>query len=430
VNCTGGKQENLRFGWFGRAWCWLGIIVFFASVFLSDAAEEQSSAFLAPAEPLTAGSQASLWLYQVQDTSPWKPPSFAPTIAGQFLCGSNAADTSLTLVSNQATLVNTNHPGDLLKTEYQFQIPSNLSGIVTLEISNFNPVTLVIRPEVSVATLSPLTTAATVPFVVTNQTGKAVRTNSSVPMVDYVRRNLENHISFYEPIYFLLGNPIAEFQLSLKYQVFSFQNLANPYANVADHVYFAYTQTSYWDLLTSDPYFYDNSYKPSVFIYYTNLVHGARWQLDWQGGTEHESNGRGGSNERSLYTAYLQPTLSLDLPENFTLSLQPRARLYYSVGDNNPDIAEYRGYADLLGALTWQKPGSEERIQFSTKFRIGSEGAHPGLLFDLRFNVAGVPLLESFNPTIQLQYFTGFGQTLIQYNQKSTAFRAGLCLWY
>jgi len=48
----------------------------------------------------------------------------------------------------------------------------------------------------------------------------------------------------------------------------------------------------------------------------------------------------------------------------------------------------------------------------------------------LRFNLAALPVLKSFNPTIQLQYFTGYGQTLLQYNQKSTAFRAGLCLWY
>jgi outer membrane phospholipase A len=249
-------------------------------------------------------------------------------------------------------------------------------------------------------------------------------------MADFLRERVENHLSYYEPIYFILGNPIAEFQLSIKYQVFSFQNAANPLANAADHTYFAYTQTSYWDLLTQDPYFYDNSYKPSVFIYYTNVLHHADWRLDWQGGTEHESNGKGGTSERSMYTSYLQPTFTVDLPGNLSLSLQPRARVFYWVGRNNSNIADYRGYVDLLGALTWQKPGSEERIQFSTKFRIGSEWANPGYLFDLRFNLAALPVLKSFNPTIQLQYFTGYGQTLLQYNQKSTAFRAGLCLWY
>ena len=42
----------------------------------------------------------------------------------------------------------------------------------------------------------------------------------------------------------------------------------------------------------------------------------------------------------------------------------------------------------------------------------------------------GVPVLRAFNPSIQVQYFTGYGQTLLQYNETSHALRAGLCLWY
>jgi len=45
----------------------------------------------------------------------------------------------------------------------------------------------------------------------------------------------------------------------------------------------------------------------------------------------------------------------------------------------------------------------------------------------LRFNL---PHRSHFNPAIQLQYFTGYGQTLRQYDQTSHAFRAGLCIWY
>lgn len=48
-------------------------------------------------------------------------------------------------------------------------------------------------------------------------------------------------------------------------------------------------------------------------------------------------------------------------------------------------------------------------------------------LLDLRFNL---PHQFHFNPAIHLQYFTGYGQTLRQYNQTSSGFRAGLCLWY
>jgi hypothetical protein len=43
---------------------------------------------------------------------------------------------------------------------------------------------------------------------------------------------------------------------------------------------------------------------------------------------------------------------------------------------------------------------------------------------------AGVKFLSTFNPSIQVQYFTGYGQTLRQYDQSSHGLRAGICLWY
>jgi outer membrane phospholipase A len=98
--------------------------------------------------------------------------------------------------------------------------------------------------------------------------------------------------------------------------------------------------------------------------------------------------------------------------------------------DNNANIADYHGYADLVSALTWLNPKSAEKIQLSNKLLIGDEGGHIGLLTDLRFNLVGVPVLRRFNPTIQVQYFYGYGQNLLDYNVSTHALRAGLCLWY
>jgi outer membrane phospholipase A len=48
----------------------------------------------------------------------------------------------------------------------------------------------------------------------------------------------------------------------------------------------------------------------------------------------------------------------------------------------------------------------------------------------LRFNLVGLPVLRKFNPAIQVQYFTGYGQNLLDYNVNTHAVRAGLCLFY
>lgn len=240
---------------------------------------------------------------------------------------------------------------------------------------------------------------------------------------------LTEHLSFYEPIFFIIGtDPAVEFQLSLKYEVFTY---TNGWAEKSlNHFYFAYTQTSFWNLLTNDPAFYDTSYKPSAFFYFTNVLHADAdqlFQMDAQTGFEHESNGRGGANERSFYTLYVQPTLHFGPGEGWQFALQPRAWLYSMIGDNNPDIAKYHGYADLIATLSHGDTAKWGAMELMTTFHLGDEGSKPGLKLDFFFSL---PHYLGFNPALQVEYFTGYEQTLLQYNVYSHGLRGGLCLVY
>ncbi len=246
-----------------------------------------------------------------------------------------------------------------------------------------------------------------------------------------VASSFSRFLSPYEPIYFLVGTyPAAEFQLSLKYEIFAPTNRwARPFTNF----YLAYTQTSFWDLLSSDPSFYDTSYKPSAFVSIPDILLGRNerpCQIDLQAGIEHESNGRGGAGERSLYTAYLQPTFSFGQPQRLQLSLSPRAWVYViGLSQNNPDMADYRGYADLSGTLSWKLKGQENNQAFKlrTAFGLGDNGSHSSLKIDLSFSV--LQWCRWFTPRIHVQYFTGYGQTLRQYNASSHGLRAGISLY-
>jgi outer membrane phospholipase A len=98
---------------------------------------------------------------------------------------------------------------------------------------------------------------------------------------------------------------------------------------------------------------------------------------------------------------------------------------YFLVADNNSDIAHYRGYADLHAFLTLKpEPNSWANFQVETRFRIGDTGAHPGIQVDARYK------FPHFNPTLDVQFFEGYGQTLRQYNKEAHGLRVGLCLWY
>ena len=393
----------------GGARSWLFISVLFLASAASVLAQDVTSVFVPPSDPLAAGGRSSLWLYCFNNSSNPISRTFEPSLDCTLTSESVSLETVLLLNTNSSAVQAVIAPGGFVKEEYLLDIPLTSSGPVTLAASNYNPFVILVLPA-----------SAGIPGAKHSSTAPA-------PSGSEAWEFFANHMSFYEPIYFLLGTyPAAEFQVSLKYKLIDLKDTVNPLA----HLYFGYTQTSFWEIFTKDPAFYDTSYKPSVFLYYPDLFQKDFFQLDLQLGGEHESNGRGGTEERSMNTIYLQPKVTVDLPDNFQFSLQPRAWFYLYVGDNNENMDQYHGYADALGALTWLDPKTGEKIQLSTKFIIGDEGSHAGLLFDLRFNLAGLPVLRKFNPAIQVQYFQGYGQTLLQYNETSNGLRGGVCLWY
>lgn len=399
-------------------WVRVGLSVLCCSATLGPPlgrAQEPAPILVPSSDPYWAGKPGSIWLYYLNQSSSEVSWTYPPALSGRLAAGTNIYPVSLTLTNarERSTVV---RPGGYAKQEYQFAVPPAPSGDAQLSVSNFTPI--LVRIEGAAAARP-----SAEPNALTRGEQAKQETTGAV-IVHY----LQEHLTPYEPIYFLLGTyPAAEFQFSLKYRLFSVEGM-----NPLGHFYFAYTQTSFWDLLTRDPSFFDTSYKPSGFLLYSNLVNRDTFQVDLQGGAEHESNGRGGLGERSLYTAYLQPTARFEIFHDLEFAVQPRVWTYLSLGSNNPDLPDYRGNADLRTSLTFFYGADHQnleyhRIQLANQLRIGDDGRHPGLLLDLRVDL---PKWAKFNPTVQLQYFTGYGQTLRQYNAYSHGFRAGLCLSY
>lgn len=85
----------------------------------------------------------------------------------------------------------------------------------------------------------------------------------------------------------------TKIQLSLKIRIIQDQNL-----------YFGYTQLMLWELERPDPYFSDVNYNPEFFYRFHLADRNTRW-LDI-GPFEHESNGKGGIDERSWDRTYIR----------------------------------------------------------------------------------------------------------------------------
>jgi outer membrane phospholipase A len=228
-------------------------------------------------------------------------------------------------------------------------------------------------------------------------------------------------LSRYEPVYFGMGangGLNAKFQLSLKYQPFDLLP-----------VYLSYSQTSLWDLHDSSAPFYDTSYRPRLFFLEEQLwvSHNNKIRFGLESGFAHESNGHEtDSEERSIYLLYARPRLDWSAPDEAHFFVSPMVYGYLDKADN-PDIASYRGYTDLLIGVDKNGWRLTTTLRKGTKSNYGSIEVNailPLRSSDRFFDRIGA---RGLNGYWFVQYFDGWGETILDYNLKFHAqFRTGL----
>lgn len=220
-----------------------------------------------------------------------------------------------------------------------------------------------------------------------------------------------------EPLYFVVGwreyfN--AKFQLSFKYAFMNPQGGLSKKAPFFSHVFLGYTQTSLWDIEGDSKPFYDTSYRPSLFYRDDDLYRSesGRYRLWGQIGIEHQSNGQGGDESRSLNTLYVQPVFEYpDVWGGGHLTFKPRLWLYLSKGDENSDIAEYRGYGAVQVAFT-----GRSEWQLAATLRVGTSGK-ASVQVDGTWPMDKI-LSRSFEGYLYAQFFDGWGESLRSYNER------------
>lgn len=209
----------------------------------------------------------------------------------------------------------------------------------------------------------------------------------------------------------------VNFQISLKSQV----NQSNLLFE-GDALYFGITLESWWQLYNSklSSPFRETNYQPEIF-YNAPLLWGPF------GGTtavtfglEHQSNGRLAELSRSWNRVYAELMYGRG---SFVASLRPWYRLPEKAksnprdaeGDDNPDILDYVGYAQL--GLGWKNDKYElaTLIRGNTTTRKGA--IDTTITFPLSGNFRGV-----------VQYFNGYGDSLIDYNRFQQRLGFGVAL--
>nr|WP_239538455.1 phospholipase A [Dyella mobilis] len=209
----------------------------------------------------------------------------------------------------------------------------------------------------------------------------------------------------------------GKFQLSLKTKLWQ-----GVFGDIGD-LWVGYTQDSYWQVYNSklSRPFRETDYEPEAM-----LVFDTNYQLfDWDGrllsiGVDHQSNGQSDPLSRSWNRVMAQIGFER---ENWTVIFRPWWRIpEQAQDDNNPDISNYVGRADVQIIHEWH--GQEFSLMLRDSLRGGSQQHGAGRLtwsFPLAGNLRGYAEL-----------FKGYGESIIDYNHNATYVGLGISLldWY
>lgn len=205
----------------------------------------------------------------------------------------------------------------------------------------------------------------------------------------------------------------AKFQLSFK--VKAWENLWGDNGDL----WFAYTQQSYWQIYNKDASapFRETNYAPELINTWRIGAEWGGWNLRLLNlGLVHQSNGKSDPVSRSWNRLYLQAGVERG---NFALLVRPWYRLKEDESkDDNPDIEDYVGRGDLIA--TYRHGGHVFGAVGRHSLRGGDKN-HGALQLDWAFPLSG-------NLRGHVQLFTGYGESLIDYNHRQTTFGVGISL--
>ena len=194
-----------------------------------------------------------------------------------------------------------------------------------------------------------------------------------------------------------------------------------------DSLWFAYSQQSYWQVFTpwlSRP-FRNTDHEPEfIYIYPLTASLPGSWKLRYAGaGIVHQSNGQSLPLSRSWNRVYV--SAGAEHPGGFTLQARVWQRIHEAPeDDDNPHISDYIGRAEVTGswdinadhtvALTYRNnlrgfDKGSVRLEWMRKI----ESQTPSPLGSLRFHA---------------QVFSGYGDSLLDFNRRRTVFAVGLSL--
>jgi phospholipase A1 len=231
--------------------------------------------------------------------------------------------------------------------------------------------------------------------------------------------NARPSFTIYKDNYFITGTSLSEkptkYNADIKYQISFQQLLTKSVLPFHTYLFLTYTQLAFWDVYRSSSPFAEINFNPTLGLakrlFANNQFIGtARLML------EHESNGRDSIYSRS----WNRVSFSFQGPVFNKAVLTVKGWIPFAYKDDNPDILHYEGYgeASLLYVFI------PKRFVMDVTFRKGTlwdwKGSAQTQLYYKFF--------KSDNEYVMLQWFQGYGESLISYKSNVSMLRIGIII--
>ncbi len=225
--------------------------------------------------------------------------------------------------------------------------------------------------------------------------------------------------SSYKDNYFIMGTTLDEkpnkINTNVKFQVSFKQRLTDAVLPFHTYLYMTYTQKSIWRILAESSPFAESNYNPALGIgkgiFYKGTFRGIAALT-----VEHESNGRDSIFSRSWNRVILHYTAPLSHQSILLLHVW----IPFLVAAENADLLKFTGY----GEANFHYLSNNKRFTVDITGRKGWSWDRRGSLeTQLSYRLS-----QKGNQYIGLQWFRGYNETLIMYNQRIQMIRLGLII--
>lgn len=238
---------------------------------------------------------------------------------------------------------------------------------------------------------------------------------------DSIRRALDNgpYFTLYKDNYFIAGTTIGgkptATNSDVKFQVSIAQRLTKSTLPFNTYLYLFYTQKCMWNVFENSMPMRDFNFNPGIglakHLFVKNRYVGKVTLM-----IEHESNGRDGIESRSWNKVSLASNIFID--PNFMV----HGKVWIPIidGQNNQDILYYSGIYQV--GTTFTTPNKRFGFTLTMVKRKG---------WNFKYNTiweVNYRLFKDENQFLFLQYYNGYGENLLDYNQYHSRLRIGLVI--